>query len=225
MPVEIILAPQPTPGINFPVDHKTYPNDCENVACTKVDGRYRPRTWVIITNEFDEVEEEFIPQEYHMCTMCNEKAKKSFNGMKIFSWREAELILKKITAAVHDKIDVATSAPLTWVKKPKQEKKEEKSFMDEIKVKISSPKPLGLPKPQPHRLPKIQKEPRAPKDLVLRREKRTKNDRNAANPRPRPQIRQQMTRKEYDRKSVRKSASKKNVNKSFANKETKNTWN
>ena len=33
---------------------------------------------------------------------------------------------------------------------------------------------------------------------MLRREKRTKNDRNAANPRLRPQIRQQMTRKEYD---------------------------
>ncbi|KAF8636439.1 hypothetical protein AX14_010433 [Amanita brunnescens Koide BX004] len=70
--------------------------------------------------------------------------------------------------------------------------------MEEIKVKISQPKPLGLPKPQPHRLPKIPKEPRAPKELVLRKEKRTKNDHNAANPRPRPQIRQQMTRKEYD---------------------------
>ncbi|KAF8690356.1 hypothetical protein AX14_002978 [Amanita brunnescens Koide BX004] len=70
--------------------------------------------------------------------------------------------------------------------------------MEEIKVKISQPKPLGLPKPQPHRLPKIPKEPRAPKELILRREKRMKNDRNAANPRLRPQIRQQMTRKEYD---------------------------
>ena len=198
MPVEIIPAPQPIPGIDFPVDHNTYPNDCENVACTKVDSRYRPGTWVIITNEFNEAEEEFIPQEYHVCTTCNEKAKKSFNGMKIFSWRQAEPILKKRVAAVHTRIDVATLALLTWVKKPKVEKKEEKSFMEEIKVKISQPKPLGLPKPQPHRLPKIQKEPQAPKDLVLRREKQTKNDRNAANPRPRPQIRQQMTRKEYD---------------------------
>ncbi|KAF8647383.1 hypothetical protein AX14_008988 [Amanita brunnescens Koide BX004] len=102
-------------------------------------------------------------------------------------------------ATVHARIDIATSAPLTWVRKPKEEKKEEKSFMDEIKVKISQPKPMGLPKPQPHRLPKIPKEPRTPKDLVLRREKRTKNDRNVANPRPRPQIRQQMTRKEYDK--------------------------
>ncbi|KAF8641367.1 hypothetical protein AX14_009902 [Amanita brunnescens Koide BX004] len=198
MPVEIIPAPQPIPGINFPVDHDTYPNDCENVACTKVDGRYRPGTWVIITNEFDEIEEEFIPEEYHVCDTCNDKAKKSFNGMKIFSRRQAEPILKKVVAAVHARIDVATSTPLTWVKKPKQEKKEEKSFMDEIKVKISQPKPMGLPKPQPHRLPKIPKEPRAPKELVLRKEERTKNDRNAANPRPKPQIRQQMTRKEYD---------------------------
>ena len=63
MPVEIIPAPQPIPGIDFPVDHDTYPNDCENVACTKVDSRYRPGTWVIITNEFDEIEEEFIPEE------------------------------------------------------------------------------------------------------------------------------------------------------------------
>ncbi|KAF8666336.1 hypothetical protein AX14_006485 [Amanita brunnescens Koide BX004] len=198
MPVEIILAPQPIPGIDFPVDHDTYPNDCENVACTKMDGQYRPGTWVIITNEFDEAEEEFIPQEYHVCNTCNDKAKKSFNGMKIFSRRQAEPILKKVIAAVHARIDMATSTPLTWVKKPKQEKKEEKSFMEEIKVKISQPKPMGLPKPQPHRLPKIPKEPRAPKDLVLCREKRMKNDRNAANPRPRPQIRQQMTRKEYD---------------------------
>ena len=199
MLVEIIPAPQPIPGIDFSVNHDTYPNDCENMACTKVDGRYRPRTWVIITNEFDEAEEEFIPQEYHMCTMCNEKAKKSFNGMKIFSRRQAEPILKKVMAVVHARIDVATLAPLIWEKKPKQERKEEKSFMEEIKVKISQPKPLGLPKPQPHRLPKIPKEPRAPKDLVLCGEKRTKNDCNAANPRPRPQIRQQMTRKEYDK--------------------------
>ena len=198
MPVEIILAPQPIPGIDFPVDHDTYPNDCENVACTKVDSRYPPGTWVIITNEFDEVEEEFILQEYHVCTTCNEKAKKNFNGMKIFSRRQAKPILKKVIAAVHARIDVATSEPLTWVKKPKQEKKEEKSFMDEIKVKISSPKPMGLPKPQPHRLPKIQKEPWALKELVLHREKRTKNDRNVANLWPKLQIRQQMTRKEYD---------------------------
>ncbi|KAF8634189.1 hypothetical protein AX14_010679 [Amanita brunnescens Koide BX004] len=167
MPVEIIPAPQPIPGIDFPVDHKTYPNDCENVACTKVDGRYQPGTWVIITNEFDEAEEEFIPQEYHVCDTCNDKAKKSFNGMKIFSRRQAKPILKKVLAAVHAGIDVATSAPLTWVKKPKQEKKEEKSFMEEIKVKILQPKPLGLPKPQPHRLPKIPKEQKAPKELVL----------------------------------------------------------
>ncbi|KAF8695678.1 hypothetical protein AX14_001745 [Amanita brunnescens Koide BX004] len=153
MLVEIILAPQPIPRINFPVDHNTYPNDCKNVACTKVDSRYRPRTWVIITNELDEAEEEFIPQEYHVCTTCNEKAKNSFNGMKIFSRRQAKPILKKIKAAVHARIDVATSIPLTWEKKPKIEKKEEKSFMEEIKVKISQPKPLGLPKPQPHWLP------------------------------------------------------------------------
>ena len=198
MPVKIIPVPQPIPGIDFPVDHDSYPNNCENVACTKVDGRYQPGTWVIITNEFDEAEEEFIPQEYHVCDTCNDKAKKSFNGMRIFSRRPTEPILKKVMAAVHARIDVATSAPLTWVKKPKQEKKEQKSFMEEIKVKISQPKPLGLPKPQPHRLPKIPKEPRVPEDLVLHREKWAKNDRNAANPRLRPQIRQQMTRKEYD---------------------------
>ena len=89
-----------------------------------------------------------------MCTMCNERAKKSFNGMKIFSQREAKLILKKTLAVVHARINVATSAPLTWAKKPKTEKKkEEKSFIDEIKVTISHPKP------QLHRLPKIEKVP------------------------------------------------------------------
>ena len=135
-----------------------------------------------------------------MCTMCNEKAKKSFNGMKIFSQREAVPVLKKVVAAVHTRINIATSAPLTWARKPKPEKKkEEKSFMDEIKVKISQLKPLGLPKPQPHRLPKIHKEPRTPKELVVRKDKWTKNDHNTANLWPRPQIRQQMTRKEYDK--------------------------
>ncbi|KAF8641998.1 hypothetical protein AX14_009800 [Amanita brunnescens Koide BX004] len=129
MLVEIIPAPQPIPRIDFPVNHNTYPNDCQNVACTKIDGCYRPGTWVIIMNEFNEVEEEFIPQEYHVCTTCNEKAKKSYSGMKIFSRREAKPILKKVVAAVHARIDVATSALLTWVKKPKPEKKkEEKSY-------------------------------------------------------------------------------------------------
>ncbi|KAF8699732.1 hypothetical protein AX14_000914 [Amanita brunnescens Koide BX004] len=147
--------------------------------------------------------------------------------------REAEPILKKIMAAVHTRINVAMSAPLTWVKKPKQEMKEEKSFMEEIKAKISQLKPLGLPKPQPHRLPKTPKEPRALKELILRKEKWTKNDRNAANLRLRLQIRQQMMRKEYDellcqreqKESAKKSAFKKNANENFTNKETRNIWN
>ncbi|KAF8688266.1 hypothetical protein AX14_003482, partial [Amanita brunnescens Koide BX004] len=96
--------------------------------------------------------------------------------------REAEPMLKKAVAKIHARIDVATLTLMTWIKRePKKKselddsslqgarlsghpsghkKGEEKSFMNEVKVKISSLKPLGLPKLQPHKLPKIHKEPR-----------------------------------------------------------------
>ena len=235
MPVEIIPVPKPTPGIDFPVNHETYPNNCENVACTKIDGRYQPGTWVIITNKFDKVEEEFIPQEYHVCTMCNKKAKKSFNGMKIFSWREVKPMLKKALAVVHARIDVATLAPLTWVKKPKPEKKkEEKSFIDEIKVMVSHLKPLGLPKPQLHRLPKIKRCLEHPKNWYCKRKSRQRMnamqqtcswDCKYNNKWQERSTTISCTKENKNKKSLRKSTSWKNVNENFANREIRSIRN
>ena len=82
MPVMVTLLTKPIPGINFPVNHETYPNDCENTACKKLGGCYRPGLWVIITQEFDESEEEFFENENYVCAECAEGAKKSFMGTK-----------------------------------------------------------------------------------------------------------------------------------------------
>ena len=95
MLVTVTLLTKPIPGIDFPIDHDTYPNDCENTACKKLGGRYRPGSWVIITQEFDESEEEFFENENYMCTKCTEGAKKSFMGNKILRRHEVELVLKK----------------------------------------------------------------------------------------------------------------------------------
>ena len=38
-PVQRIIGPA-VPGINFPVNHDTYPNDCKNTTCTKIGDRY-----------------------------------------------------------------------------------------------------------------------------------------------------------------------------------------
>ena len=38
-PVRCIVGPA-RPRINFPVNHDTYPHDCENTACTKIGDRY-----------------------------------------------------------------------------------------------------------------------------------------------------------------------------------------
>ena len=59
MPVVITLVTKKVLGMDFPINHKTYPNDCENVACTKIGNRYRPGSWVIITNKWDDSEHEF----------------------------------------------------------------------------------------------------------------------------------------------------------------------
>ena len=52
-------------GIDFPANHETYPHDCENTACMKISGQYRPGLWVITTQNFDE-------DDYHICTECVE---------------------------------------------------------------------------------------------------------------------------------------------------------
>jgi hypothetical protein len=58
MPVNVTPVAKPMAGIDFPVNHETFPNDCESVGCTKIEGWYRPRSWVLITNEYDKYKEE-----------------------------------------------------------------------------------------------------------------------------------------------------------------------
>ena len=118
MPVTVTPLAKPIPGIDFPVDHDTYPNDCENAACTKIGGRYRPGSWVIITQEFDEFKDEFFETENYVCTECASGAKKSFMGYKILRRHEVEMVLK---SAAPVKAEVAVSKPLTWAVRPKKE--------------------------------------------------------------------------------------------------------
>jgi hypothetical protein len=58
MLVTVTPVAKPVAGIDFPVNHETFPNDCESVGCKKIEGWYRPRSWVLITNEYDKDEEE-----------------------------------------------------------------------------------------------------------------------------------------------------------------------
>ena len=111
----VVITPvaKKVPGMDFPINHETYPNDCENVACTKVEGRYRPGSWVIVTNEWDDSEHEFTEFENFVCKECNKRNKRSLNGSKIQRRYEAELVLKEKEPT---RITMATSKPLAWVK-------------------------------------------------------------------------------------------------------------
>ena len=120
-----VFLPRPilrklVPGMDFPVNHETYPNDCENVTCTKIGNRYRPGSWVIITNEWDDSESEFTEFENFVCTECNERNKKSLNRSWIQRRYKAELVLKK-EEPVH--VAMATSKPLAWVKQNRWRKR------------------------------------------------------------------------------------------------------
>ena len=66
IPVVITPVAKKVPGMDFPINHETYPNDCKNVTCTKIEERYRPRSWVVITNEWDDSEEEFTEMESYI---------------------------------------------------------------------------------------------------------------------------------------------------------------
>ena len=74
MLVIITLVAKKVPGMDFPINHETYPNDCENVACTKIEERYRPRSWVVVTNEWDDGENEFSEMESYICIEHSRKA-------------------------------------------------------------------------------------------------------------------------------------------------------
>jgi hypothetical protein len=108
MPVTVTPVAKPVAGIDFPVNHETFPNDCESVGCTKIEGRYRPRSWVLITNEYDEYEEENFEIEYFVCTECNEKCKRSFNGQRVLRRKEVMPVLKE-RALIKGDIAVVTT--------------------------------------------------------------------------------------------------------------------
>ena len=114
MPVVITPVAKKVPGMDFPINHKTYPNNCENIACTKVEGRYRPGSWVVITDEWDDSEHEFTEFENFVCVECNERNKKSLNGSRIQRRYEAEPVL---TEKEPTRVAMATSKPLAWVKR------------------------------------------------------------------------------------------------------------
>ena len=181
MPVMVTPLTKPIPGIDFPIDHDTYPNDCENAACTKLGGRYRPGSWVIITQEFDESEEEFLANENYVCAECTEGAKKSFMGNKILRRHEVEPVLKNMAPP---KAEIVVSKLLAWVMRPK---KEIPQMEQTVLIKISAPKAKVPERPEDKKSPKVPERPE-----VQKKEKRTKmpnpvraqNDRNAANPRP-----------------------------------------
>ena len=168
----VIITPvkKLVPGMDFPVNHETYPNDCENVTCTKIGGRYRPRSWVIITNEWDDSENEFTEFENFVCMECNKRNKKSLNGSKIQRRYEAEPVLKKEELT---RVAMATSKPLAWVKRtPKLvETKLVEEKKAETKPLIKAPTMVHTTAGRPILIS-------APKAM------RPKNDQNAANPRP-----------------------------------------
>jgi hypothetical protein len=183
MPVTVTPVAKPVAGINFPVNHEMFPNDCESVGCKKIEGRYRPGSWVLITNEYDEDEEENFEIENFICTECSEKCKRSFNGQKVLKRKEVMPVLKE---KVLIKGDVAVSKPLAWIMRPK---KEVPKMEQTIPIRIISAPMKKVPaRPMEKKTAQIQavsermiqEKPRINYLLVVQ----TKNDRNAANPRP-----------------------------------------
>jgi hypothetical protein len=182
MPVTVTPVAKPVAGIDFPVNHETFPNDCESVGCTKIEGQYRPGSWVLITNEYDEYEEENFEVENFVCTECSEKCKRSFNGQKVLKRKEVIPVLKE---KVLIKGDIAVSKPLTWIMRPKKEvPKVEQTIL--IKI-ISAPMKKVPVRPMTKKTAKIE----AVVERVVQEKKirinyppvvQTKNDRNAANP-------------------------------------------
>ena len=144
MLVTVTLLTKPIPGIDFPVDHDTYPNDCANAACKKLGGRYRPGSWIIITQEFFE-------NENYVCTECTEGAKRSFMGNKILRRHEVEPVLKNMAPP---KAEIMVGKPLAWVMRPK---KEVPQMEQTVPIKISAPKVKVLERPE---VPKRKKGPR-----------------------------------------------------------------
>ena len=184
------------PGIDFPIDHETYPEDCENVACTKIEGRYRPGSWVSVTQRWDDSEEDFMEVENYTCIECAERSKKSFNTERIIRRQEVPP-----TAMMHhgvkypeEKTVVAISKPLTWEMKPKkifkEKVKEILALADEmlgmtmanipIMVKKEKPLPVRLVTPKPVEKQVVQTIV-GPREIPCPPSPQTKNERNVVN--------------------------------------------
>jgi hypothetical protein len=184
MPVTVTPVAKPMAGIDFPVNHETFPNDCESVGCTKIEGRYRPGSWVLITNEYDEYEEENFEVENFVCTECSKKCKRSFNGQKVQRRKEVMPVLKEKALI---KGDVAVSKPLAWIMRPKKEVPKVEQMIP-IRI-ISAPMKKVPVRPMAEKTAKIE----AVAERIVQEKKtrinypwvvQAKNDRNAANPRP-----------------------------------------
>ena len=91
-PVQRIVGPT-IPGIDFLVNHDTYPNDCKNTACTKIGDWYQPGSWIIVTQDYNEGEGEFVEVKCYACTECAERSKRSFLGYRLLGKHEAEPVL------------------------------------------------------------------------------------------------------------------------------------
>jgi hypothetical protein len=184
MPVTVTPVAKPVAGIDFPVNHEMFPNDCESIGCTKIEGRYRPGSWVLITNEYNEYEEENFEVENFVCTECSEKCKRSFNGQRVLKRKEVMPVLKEKALT---KGDVAVSKPLAWVMRPK---KEVPKVEQTIPIRIISAPMKKVPvRPMEKKTAQI----KAVTERAIQEKKsrinyppvvQAKNDRNAANPRP-----------------------------------------
>jgi hypothetical protein len=140
------------------------------------------RSWVLITNEYDEYEEENFEIENFVCIECSEKCKRSFNRQKVLRRKEVMPVLKEKALI---KGDIAVSKPLTWVMRPK---KEVPKVEQTIPIRIISAPIKKVPmRPMEKKTAQIQavterviqeKKPRINYPPVVQ----TKNDRNAANP-------------------------------------------
>jgi hypothetical protein len=195
MPVTVTPVAKPVAGIDFPVNHEMFPNDCESVGCTKIEGRYRPGSWVLITNEYDKYEEENFEVENFVCTECNGKCKRSFNGQKVLKRKEVMPVLKERALI---KGDIAVSKPLAWVMRPK---KEVPKMEQTIPIRIISAPMKKVPmRPMEKKTAKIQAVSEWVRPSVTQEDRlrvaspktrinyppvvQAKNDRNTANPRP-----------------------------------------
>ena len=128
MPATILPVVKKILGIDFPIDHETYPEDCENVACTKIEGRYRPGSWILVTQRWDDSEHDFMEVENYACIECAKRAKRSFNSERIIRRREVlpTAMICRGVKYLEEKTVVAVSKPLTWEMKPKEKTYEEK---------------------------------------------------------------------------------------------------